>query len=401
MPKKTSSFNPTSPKTLVGTKYLQKKLLDELASAVSERNKLEAVLQTMDNGVYGVDWDGKLSLFSKSAEEITGWKKEEVLGHYCQDILKVRGQKGESVCEQCPLAQSFVTGETVLIPLCSITAKDGKLIKVASTYSPIKGVKNDLVSGIGVFRDLRKEEELERMKSDFVTMAAHELRTPITSLKGYLSVLIEEGKNLDDEQKLFLERSFISASKLESLTNNLLSVAKIERGTLPINLTKLVIQDVAQEAISLILPKAEEKGIKIQLKSKIAYQFQIKADREKIKEVLINFLNNAITYTPAGKRILVILDKTDRKLRVKIKDSGIGFNHNTQKHLFEKFYREHREGTPIQGTGLGLYISKMIVGLHHGSVFADSAGRNKGSTFGFEIPVEKAQASFNKFKALP
>jgi len=361
----------------------------ELLVATAEINKLHSVLRTMDNGVYGVDWDGKLSLFNDAAERITGWKKDEVLGRYCQEVMKVKDEKGSSVCANCPLAQSFSSRETVRISTCFVTNKAGEMIKVSSTYSPVTGEKNDLVSGIGVFRDLQKEEQFEKMKSDFVSMAAHELRTPLTSLKGYLSVLIDEGKNFTEEQRLFLDRSYISATRLESLTNNILSVARIERGSLPVNFSTFAIYDMLQEAIGMVNQKAMAKKITIEYKTKIDKSFTLSGDREKLKEVVLNYLNNAIVYTPENGWICIDVHQDNANtISVIVSDNGMGFESITKQHLFEKFFREHKEGTPVQGTGLGLYISKMIIETHHGKVWADSKGKNQGSTFGFEIPLK-------------
>ena len=371
-------------------------LVDKLSEAITEKNKLKAILQSIDNGVYAVDWDGNLILFNHAAEKITGLKSEEVIGKYCNEIMNIIDEEGNSICGSCPLARSFSTGKKVEISRCFLKPKRKKLA-VSAVYSPIRGFKNDLVLGIGVFKDLRKEEELKQMKADFVAMAAHELRTPLTSIKGHLSILDEELENIDDEYKEFISRSLESSIRLDTLVSNILSVSKIERGKIPVSFSKFSLKQIIELVVADLSEKIKKKEIKIKINLDSGVDL-IMADKEKIQEVIINFINNAIAYTPKNGRITVITKKNNDMVDFRVTDNGLGIPKEFQKKLFKKFSRIRPETmSQVKGTGLGLYISKMIIQMHKGTIGAESKGAGKGSSFYFSIPIQSIKNRTGKY----
>lgn len=365
-------------------------LLNLLSETITEKNKLEAILQNIDNGVFAVDWDGKIMLFNQAAQKITGLKQKDVIGRYCEEVLNLIDEKGKKTSADLPLAEALAEDKTINIPFCYLQAKRRK-IPASVSYNSIKGIKNDLVLGICVFKDLSKEKELDRMKSDFVTMAAHELRTPLTSIRGYLSILNEELTNIDPEYQEFIRRALVSSTRLDTLVKNILSVSKIERGTITLNFREFVPQEIVDFVVDDLKNKAAEKkiSISVEIDKNISRLF---ADKEKIQEVLTNLVDNAISYTPENGKVSVTVKKIEKIVEFRISDSGIGISKEGKKRLFKKFSRVFNKAKVAEkGTGLGLYISKLIIQMHKGKIGVISKGLNKGSSFYFQLPISSSK----------
>lgn len=380
------SISKLSSSEIANLKLSRQELLSLLSETITEKNKFEAILQNIDNGVFAVDWDGKLILYNRAAERITGLAASDVIGRYCEEVLYVVDTKGNVQSADIPLAEALAHDKEVSIPFCYLKV-GRKKIASSITYNPIKGIKDDLVLGICVFKDLRKQEELERMKNDFVAMAAHELRTPLTSIRGYLSILDEELTDIDDEYKEFIKRAIVSSTQLDTLVKNILSVSKIERGKISLTFESFSVQ----EFLDGIIPNFDErlKAKKLTLKVKMADKIEtICGDREKLQEVLINFVSNAISYTPDGGSIKLEVLKKNDMAEFRVTDTGIGLGPQERKRLFRKFSRIKNQSTSqIKGTGLGLYISKLIIDMHKGKIGVESKGLSKGSSFYFRVPI--------------
>lgn len=365
-------------------------LLQELAQAKAERRKVAAIVESIDNGVIAVDWDGKIVLVNRASEQLTGWSRRDILGHYYWEVFPLYGADQKPIpLNQHPLIEAFSLDAQLQLDDIFILAKSGNLVNVALNASPIKGVKNDIVSGIMTFRDIRKQKELEKMQEDFVSMAAHELRTPIVPLKGYLEILRDEA-SLSEEHRTFLMRAMQSISRLESLVNSLLSVARIERGSIAFNPESLDYKSLVEGVIHDQTTRFETK------KQTVRFSVvpdgpvpAVVADAQLIREVLDNLVGNAIKYTPDGGEISIWIEVATDKIVTHIKDNGIGLDEEAKKYIFEKFHRAgDRLTSSIEGTGLGLYISKSLVERHGGRIWVESAGKGKGSVFSFSLPVQ-------------
>ena len=379
-----------SPEEIAELKLSKRELLSLLSETLTEKNKVEGVLQSIDNGVFAVDWDGKIILFNRAAEEMTKLKKEEIIGQFCEQFLYLIDEKGNSQSADAPLADAFSTEKDIHIPLSYLkSVKQNGKIPVSVTYISVKGIKDALVLGICVFKDLRKQKELEKMKSDFVSMAAHELRTPLTSIRGYLSVLDEELTDIDEEYQEFIKRALTSAMRLDTLVKNMLSVAKIERGKIPLFFSDFPPNEDFEIILNNLKNKIDRKKIKITIEVDESIK-TVYGDRDKIKEVLINFIENAVNYTPVNGKIDISVKKKNRMVEFRVTDSGIGLSRKDQKKLFQKFSQIKKPSmTDATGTGLGLYISKLIIKMHKGKIGVRSEGDGKGSSFFFLIPERK------------
>lgn len=233
----------------------------------------------------------------------------------------------------------------------------------------------------------QKEKRLESMQVDFVSMASHELRTPITSLIGYLQTLNDEARSkLTEEEKSFLDRSLVSAQEILALVNNILNVSKVERGAFSVTLKPLDWSQVLEQVVSENKILASQKNISLELKLPDNLP-KVLADQLRITEVLNNLINNAIVYTKAGGSVEVSTQPQEDQIITSVKDNGQGIPKEVMSHLFTKFFRVQGaldKSSSSSGSGLGLYISKSIIDLHHGKIWASSE-EGKGSTFSFSL----------------
>jgi signal transduction histidine kinase len=225
------------------------------------------------------------------------------------------------------------------------------------------------------------------MKVDFVSMAAHELRTPLAAIRGYLElVTYKDAEKFAPESTKYLNQALKSTSELGSLITNLLDVTRIERGTLTFNMEKVDLATDIKQAVQDVSFTAKDKNITTTYVGP-EQGYSIIADKIAIHEVINNLLTNAIKYTPAGGSVSITLTQDDNTFVARFKDSGIGIPKQAMSHLFTKFYRVHGGlSSGSTGTGLGLFISRSIIERHGGSISVESE-EGIGSTFIVKLPV--------------
>jgi signal transduction histidine kinase len=225
--------------------------------------------------------------------------------------------------------------------------------------------------------------------TDFVSITAHEIKTPVSVIKGYTDLLLSDkdiSKGVSSEAKEYIKRIESSSSQIFSLVENLLNITKIENGQMSLNFEKFDINDLIEEVLDNMENEASLKKIKISFSANKDLP-QVIADRMKIEEVLNNFLSNAINYTPEKGEVNISAISDEKFVTVFVKDTGIGISYNDQKKIFSKFYRGDAVNVKkVGGNGLGLYISSKIIDMHKGKISVESE-ENNGSTFSFSLPI--------------
>jgi signal transduction histidine kinase len=231
-----------------------------------------------------------------------------------------------------------------------------------------------------------KIKEIDEMKDEFISMASHELRTPITVIKGYASMILEEAQGLTDQVKADLSIISVSADRLAALIEDMLNVSRIEQGRLKIDLKITDAGAIIGETVEELKIQADEKKLALNYLVEGNIKTNVNIDKDKFKQVLINIIGNAIKYTLSGSVEVRALNR-DKNLVVLVKDTGIGMTAKEREHLFEKFYRVKNEKTQeIVGTGLGLWITKQIVELMNGTISVDSM-ESVGTQITIELPL--------------
>jgi signal transduction histidine kinase len=235
-------------------------------------------------------------------------------------------------------------------------------------------------------RTNQKLEALDETKDDFISMASHQLRTPLTSVKGYLSMVLEgDAGKINDTQKKMLSQAFISSQRMVYLIADLLNVSRLKTGKFVIDWSPVDLSRLIDEEISQLQETAEARGIKLTYKKPSDFPV-LQMDETKTRQVIMNFVDNAIYYTPSGGHIDVQLEDHIVSIELKVVDDGIGVPKAEQHHLFTKFYRaRNAQRARPDGTGLGLFMAKKVVLAQGGSIIFESK-EGKGSTFGFTFP---------------
>jgi len=234
----------------------------------------------------------------------------------------------------------------------------------------------------------KKLKKLDKAKTEFISIASHQLRTPLTAIKGYISMILEGnyGK-LPEEIKQPMENVYESNERLITLVNDLLNISRIESGKLELELEKSSIEKLITEVIKDLKIKADKKGIDLIWQKPEKEIPEIKIDYDKIRQVVMNIIDNSIKYTEKGK-VTVSAKKENDKIKITISDTGEGMNQEEIEHLFERFSRGSA-GNKLytEGAGLGLYVGKKFIEMHNGNIRAESEGQGKGSTFYLTLPI--------------
>lgn len=238
-----------------------------------------------------------------------------------------------------------------------------------------------------------KLKGLDKLKTEFISLASHQLRSPLTAIKGYASMLLEGSfKPLEvPEQKTAIERIFQSSMNLARVVEDLLDVSKIEQGGMKYEMSSIDIKKLAKDIADELKVTAKNKGLQLDFEEKDLGGYVVKADPVKIRQAILNLVDNSIKYTQSGFVKVVVTKPSVGKLRISIIDSGMGISEENMGKLFEKFSRGDGGKVNAGGSGLGLYLVKEIVEAHSGKVWAESQGVGKGSTFIVELP-EVAEA---------
>jgi len=242
-------------------------------------------------------------------------------------------------------------------------------------------------------RDLRKAnvqlKKLDAAKSEFISIASHQLRTPLTVIKGYISMMLEGNFGaLTKPETESLEKVFLSNERLIQLVENLLNVSRIESGRLQFDFKQIDLNNMVASVVEELSGNAKKKNLILQYKPPAEPLPKFKLDEEKIRQVVMNLIDNGLKYTKQGS-ITIKLELVNNKVKFSVADSGMGIRPEDMGNLFKKFSRG--TGTSLihtEGTGLGLYVARMMVEAHHGKIWAESDGEGKGSRFCFELPIK-------------
>ncbi len=243
-----------------------------------------------------------------------------------------------------------------------------------------------------------KLKALDKLKNEFVSVASHELRTPMTAIKSYLWMALKgKGGELNEKQRYYIERSYNSVDRLVRLVNDMLNISRIESGRISIEFQSVDLNRLTQEVVDEVLPRAGELGISVTIQ-KLGSHPRVLADPDKIKEVLFNLIGNSLKFTPKGGSITVSFSQQNGFIETMIKDTGAGIAQEDMGKLFQKFglltgsYITNQTSTSL-GTGLGLYICRSIIDLHGGEIKAASQGRGNGAIFTFTLKEFKESES--------
>ena len=340
-------------------------------AAEGGRKRLQAVLSSTIDAVLVTDSQNRILLCNPAAEAAFGLSSGDTAGR----------PAGEVITD--PIVVDLLTerGDPV-VRTAEVLMPDGRTL-YGSASSILSG-DNIRIGRVAVLRDITHLKELDAMKTEFVATVSHDLRSPLTYMRGYVTMIPMVGQ-VETKQQDYLDKITRGIEQMTALIDDLLDLGRIEAGIgLVPEPTRLA--DIAREAVESMQPQAVARGMKLRLVE--SAPGALRGDRQLLKHAISNLIDNAVKYTPAGGSVEVAVDERDSWAIVRVTDNGIGIAAVDQPRLFEKFYRVKRRDTiDIRGTGLGLAIVKSIAEWHHGRVWVESH-LGKGATFYIALPTE-------------
>jgi len=270
--------------------------------------------------------------------------------------------------------------------------------------SPILGGDGRVRGVVTVLRDITSQKELDRMKSNFLSVVSHELKTPLHSIKGFVDIILM-GKTgpVNETQADFLGTVRDQTTSLQNLINDLLEFSRLDSGQVKLRLSDVSLEKVADSVIDKLSPMADQEGVEIELQIEGPLA-NIQADQMRIEQVLTNLVHNAIKFTPQGGKVTVRAHNLEGEVEVDVADTGIGIPGEALERVFDRFYQVDSSSTRhYRGTGLGLTISKHIVEYHRGRIWVEST-EGEGSTFRVVLPIRltgKDEELMLDFMSLP
>ncbi len=351
---------------------LARQIRDGADDALREKLQLEAVLQSMVEGVIVIDRDGKVLLANRRAQEMLSvWG--EFKGRSVPEVI--RSSKVDQALREAATSEGIVVRELEIQ-----TDKKRVLLMHASGFPDV----NPRAGTVAVFHDVSELRRVDQVRRDFIANASHELRTPLTSVQGFAATLVSS-KVSDEQKSQYLDAIVRNADRMSNLIDDLLVLSRIESGASGLEFSAVDLVDVVDGLVSDFGPRFQEASIEVKVHgSRIPL---CRADRNALEQVLSNLLSNAARYSNPGSRIDIFLDPHDRQVEIRIEDTGIGIPSGDLERIFERFYRvDAARSRALGSTGLGLSIVKHLVRAMGGEILVDSE-LGKGSRFSFSLPV--------------
>ncbi|WP_025145975.1 sensor histidine kinase [Pedobacter jeongneungensis] len=356
----------------------QLKSLNEALRIADERSAvLNSIIESSDDAIVSKDLNSIVTSWNDAAERIFGYNASEMIGKSIMKIIPPdRAEEEPHILGQLRQGIRVDHFETERL------RKDGTLINVSLTISPIKDRNGNVIGLSKIARDITDKKNIEIKKNEFIGFVSHELKTPLTSLRSYIQVALHKAKK--DELEFIsqaLSRAELQTKKMENMISDFLSISKFEDGHMKINPTRF---DMAK-AIKENLEDARIASAKHILVYAGANEAYVNGDQEKLSLVLTNLISNAQKYSPNGGTITINCQQKDQHFFISVSDQGIGISTADQKLMFGKFFRVNSEQTKfISGFGIGLYLASTIINLHQSSITVESEP-DKGSTFSFHV----------------
>jgi two-component system CheB/CheR fusion protein len=364
-----------------------KKLNDELEDTVSERtNELyisREHFRLLANNIPQMTWtslpDGQANFYNQQWYDYTRLSKLQATELAFKEIV----HPDDLALTMERYNASLASGNIFEVENRYKNGKDGSYRWHLNRAIPLRNDDGKIILWVGTATDIEDQKKAMEKKDEFIGIASHELKTPLTSLKGYLQLLGSYKKEeLPAAVKLYVDKANSSMNKLQNLVNDLLDVSKIQAGRLEYQLQLL--------DVSALIGSWIENAIHIYPASNFDNQahekFLIKANAERLEQVLMNLISNAVKYSPENNNVIIKTERRDDKVRISVTDFGIGLSAGQIDRIFERFYRVEDKKFMAGGLGMGLYISDEIINAHNGKIGVDSEP-GKGSTFYFDLPL--------------
>jgi PAS domain S-box-containing protein len=351
-----------------------------------EPNFYKFVIDSLPIATVTVDSELNITGFNPWAEEVTGYSEREVIGHFCGEILH------GGMCElSCPLRTVLRRERSVVRVETTIQTKFDKTIPVRMNSAGLFDQNGRLIGGLEAFQDISYLKALEREKSNFISMIAHDMKSPLITIEGFSHRILNKWSDIKEEEKIrYLNIIEKEASKLRFLIDDFLDLSRLQTGNLKLSFGTTFLDKELHELFESYEHKASKSGIKIEFQSAEALPV-IQADAKRLHQVFTNLLDNALKFSKEKGRVSIETQETDQHVVVSISDQGTGIDPEDLPYIFEPFHRGKGE-EQSEGHGVGLAAVKTIVEGHGGRVLVESK-LGKGSIFSVVLPKERKPQS--------
>ena len=367
---------------ILEARRLKKEQERRLLEVANEKSRIRTIINTIDDGILVVNQDRQVVLFNPRFMQLLQIQQEIQIGDSVLQVLpESLHEQFEQVLQQRDSVKA-IQQEIVIEP-------PAKLVVMVNT-TPILDSKNRMLGVVSVFRDVSGLKQLDLLKSQFINMAAHELKAPLSAIKGYIELVSERtlGESLNDYDN-YLNRSLERLNSLINLINDLLSISRMESGKIRREIHQFDVSELLNKTLEFFKTEAEKRDLTVE--SDFSPGLMIEADPEEIQRVFNNLISNAIKYNKPQGTLSVFAEKNGHYVTIQVSDTGIGLKPEEKERLFEEFFRAKNPLTRnVTGTGLGLTIIKKIIDNYAGKITVDSEFE-KGSTFTIHLPVKQTE----------
>ncbi len=354
-------------------------------SVLREKQHLDALIENSADGVMILDERWRIATFNRAMELLTGWSREEAIGRPCAEVLAIHTPQGANLClTDCPLQRQPFEPNPVAEGW--ITTRDGRRLYIQSRYAAQRNSQGAFLGAIANVRDVTEQKIEAEMQNTFISVISHELRTPVSIIKGYAETLARQDTTWDaatlrEGLAIIIEE----ADRLAQQINTLLEASRLQTDSMRLELSDWAVRPLVERVVERFVPQAGER---FTFAIDIPDDFPpVHADYERTRTVLENLVSNAIKYSPNGGLIRIAARMSGDFAIISVSDQGIGIPPEEQKKLFRRFYRvDNRLRRETQGAGLGLFLSRVIVEAQGGRIWVDSRP-GRGSRFSFTIPL--------------
>lgn len=351
----------------------------------NEKGRLDAILNSAPDGILILNPEHQIEICNPAVSRMLGLSKLEIRSRLHDEVIKLVKPRNGTTLEQAEAGGWPLTPNATLYVEGDLVRESGVLLPVGITYAPLFSTDGKLLSIIASIRDITRFREAEEMKSTFISVISHELKTPVALIKGYVSTLRRDDAKWDRE---IVEDSLQvieeEADRLTELIENLLDASRLQAGALAINLTDISLDKLVKRIVEKF--QTQEPDHLLILDFPEGYPC-ILADEQRIAQVITNLLSNAIKYSPKGGEVRIRGQVFQDQVITCISDQGSGIPAGDIPHVFERFYRAKETSRSTKGAGLGLYLAKAIVEAHGGRIWVDPQPE-QGARICFSLPRE-------------
>lgn len=365
---------------------LEQKVEERTRDIENDRIEDEAILTSIGEGVIATNKDNIITVVNTAAERMLGWSRAELMGKIKTDIIPAQDEAGSPLPPEKRIGSIVSTGGSTkpLTTNMAYVKKDGSVLPVAVTATPII-LNNKSLGAVVIFRDITKEREIEQTRRDLLSLASHQLRTPLSGMNWLIETL-KKGIHgtLSKKQVEYIDEIYRINQKMTTLVHEMLGVLRMEGDTAVIKKESVSILSIINPLLETLSPAAAAKKLTLQLIN--TRDYTISTNQTLLQNIVESIVSNAINYSPNNSKVAIQIDQAPGEIVIIVRDNGIGIPKSEQARLFERFYRaSNAKIFDTSGTGLGLYTASMLA-KKLGASITFTSEENKGSTFSIHIP---------------